>query len=132
PEDRRTVILRPGVRRVETRGVDIRAAHFIAGRIENHHIHIRLPVWATIAAREIGYPPDFQRGLQIHFPPDNGVRVPTGMGDGTSAPGLVGVSINGQRSNGATVNANLAGHSEYGSVRMRSHEGANHCYLRLA
>src|SRR5439155_24187023 len=61
-----------------------------------------------------------------------GVRVPTGMGDGTSAPGLVGVSINGQRSNGATVNANLAGHAEYGSVRMRSHEGANHSYLRLA
>ena len=54
------------------------------------------------------------------------------MGDGTGAPGLVGVSINGPRSYRVAVRADLTGHSEYGSVRMRTHEGARHRYLRLA
>ena len=35
------------------------------------------------------------------------------MGDGTGAPGLVGVSINRPRSNGVAVSANLAGGAEY-------------------
>src|SRR5437867_2389797 len=53
------------------------------------------------------------------------------MGDGTGAPGLVGVSINGPRSNRVAQSADLTGRAEYGGVGMRTHEGANHRYLRL-
>src|SRR5439155_20660252 len=88
--------------------------------------------WAKIAGRGIGDPGDFQCRFQIHFPPNDGVGVPTGVGDGTSAPGLVGVPVSGPRGNGITQSANLAGHAEYGSVRMRTDEGACQRYLRLA